>query len=87
MITTELTSAADPNARPILAAAGRLKIPFFKLGYWRYGTDVLADVRKAAGLLEPGVLEGSINVLRRFAAKYGARFHRGRRNGRIGTCG
>ena len=48
MITTELTSAADPNARPILAAAGRLKIPFFKLGYWRYGTDVLADVRKAA---------------------------------------
>jgi sugar phosphate isomerase/epimerase len=36
MITTELTSASHPAARPILATAARLKIPFFKLGYWRY---------------------------------------------------
>ena len=39
MLTTELTSAADPNARPILSTAARLKIPFFKLGYWPYRTD------------------------------------------------
>ncbi|PYT10327.1 MAG: hypothetical protein DMG59_29025 [Acidobacteria bacterium] len=68
MITTELTSAADPNARPILAAAGRLKIPFFKLGYWRYGTDVLADVRKAAS---------EVRALVELAREYGitAGFH------------
>ncbi len=47
MITTELTSAADPTARPILSTAARLKIPYFKLGYWRYGDDVLASVREA----------------------------------------
>jgi sugar phosphate isomerase/epimerase len=56
MITTELTSAADPAARPILSTAARLGVPFFKLGYWRYGADVLADVKKAAsdvsGLVE-----------------------------------
>jgi sugar phosphate isomerase/epimerase len=56
MITTELTSAADPAARQILSTAARLKIPFFKLGYWRYATDPVADVQKAAadarGLVE-----------------------------------
>ena len=56
MITTELTSAADPNARLILSTAARLKIPFFKLGYWRYGTNPVVDVQKAAsearGLVE-----------------------------------
>lgn len=36
MITTELTTAKDPTARPILSTAGRLKIPYFKLGYYRY---------------------------------------------------
>jgi L-ribulose-5-phosphate 3-epimerase len=35
MITTELNSAAEP-AGSILAAAGALKIPYFKLGYWHY---------------------------------------------------
>jgi sugar phosphate isomerase/epimerase len=48
MITTELTSAADPTARPILSTAARLGVRCFKMGYWRYGTDVLADVKKAA---------------------------------------
>ena len=56
MLTTELTSAADPNARPILSTAARLKIPFFKLGYWPYRTDPVADLQKAAadvrGLVE-----------------------------------
>jgi sugar phosphate isomerase/epimerase len=48
MITTELTSAADPSARPILSTAARLGVGYFKLGYWRYGTDIVADVKKAA---------------------------------------
>lgn len=51
MISTELTSASHPTARPILSTAARLKIPFFKLGYWRYGAapeDPEESVRKAA---------------------------------------
>jgi sugar phosphate isomerase/epimerase len=36
MITTGLISAQDATAKPILATAGRLKIPYWKLGYWRY---------------------------------------------------
>ena len=32
MITTALTSASDPAARPILETAGKLRIPYFKLG-------------------------------------------------------
>ncbi|HLW79042.1 MAG TPA: sugar phosphate isomerase/epimerase family protein [Terriglobia bacterium] len=50
MITTALTSAADPAARPILATAARLSIPFFKPGYYQYK---LVDVRReldAAGV-------------------------------------
>lgn len=44
MITTALTSPADPSARRILATAARLKVRYFKLGYWRYGRG---DVRAA----------------------------------------
>src|SRR5262250_2243429 len=36
MITTGLTSAQDPAAKPILATAGKLSIPFFKPGYYKY---------------------------------------------------
>ncbi len=36
MITTALTSATDPAARPILSTAGKLSIPFFKPGYYQY---------------------------------------------------
>jgi sugar phosphate isomerase/epimerase len=39
MITTELLSAANPTARPIISTAGRLKIPYLKPGYYRYGKD------------------------------------------------
>lgn len=68
MITTELTSAADPSARPILSTAAQLKIPFFKLGYWRYGNNVLADVKKAAA---------DVRALVELAKEYGitAGFH------------
>ncbi|MGA2985642.1 MAG: sugar phosphate isomerase/epimerase family protein [Terriglobia bacterium] len=43
MITTELTSADDPAARPILSTAAKLSIPFFKPGYYQYK---FVDVRK-----------------------------------------
>jgi len=68
MITTELTSAAYPTARPILSTAARLGVRCFKMGYWRYGTDVLADVRKAAA---------DVRALADLAKEYGitAGFH------------
>ena len=57
MITTGLVTAADPTARPIVAIAGRMKVPYFKLGYWPYRpTDNIeariAEVRRdVAGLV------------------------------------
>ena len=48
MITTALTSADDPTARPILSTAGRLGIPFFKAGYYLYEhKDVRQEVARA----------------------------------------
>jgi L-ribulose-5-phosphate 3-epimerase len=37
MITTEITSASDPNALAVLETAAKLKIGHYKLGYSRYG--------------------------------------------------
>jgi L-ribulose-5-phosphate 3-epimerase len=59
MITTALTSAADPTARPILATAARLSIPFFKPGYYQYKmVDVRRELEEAGaqfrGLVEVG---------------------------------
>ncbi|MCS6952337.1 MAG: sugar phosphate isomerase/epimerase family protein [Bryobacterales bacterium] len=71
MITTALTSAADPTARVILATAGRLGIPYFKPGYWLYREtdDIetrLGEVRRAAAELaalgrEYGIVMGFHN--------------------------
>jgi sugar phosphate isomerase/epimerase len=48
MITTALTSADDPTARPILSTAGRLGIPFFKAGYYLYESpDVRRELERA----------------------------------------
>jgi sugar phosphate isomerase/epimerase len=59
MITTELLDASHPTARPILGTAARLKVPYFKPGYYRYGSrDVetaLAETKRAlAGLIALG---------------------------------
>ncbi len=43
MITTELVSADDPAAQPILSAAAKNAIPFLKPGYYRYD---FVNVRK-----------------------------------------
>ena len=55
MITTEITSADQPTARTILAAAGKAGIGLVKVGYWKYALkDVRAEVaamgRDLAGL-------------------------------------
>jgi sugar phosphate isomerase/epimerase len=48
MITTALTSADDPAARPILATAGKLGIPYFKVGYYLYEhKDVRGELARA----------------------------------------
>lgn len=51
MITTGLTSIRDATARPTLYTAAQLKIPYWKLGYYRYGDlskleDTLRDVKR-----------------------------------------
>src|SRR5579871_198276 len=59
MITTAFTSAADPTIHNVLALCGRdrMKVPYFKLGYWNYRpTDAIetriAEVhRDLAGLV------------------------------------
>lgn len=44
MITTDLTSASSPLARPLLQAATRAGVRYFKPGYWLY-RDSYRDVR------------------------------------------
>ncbi len=47
MITTELLSAT-PLAKNLLSAAGKVGIPFFKAGYYRYKfADVRRELREA----------------------------------------
>jgi sugar phosphate isomerase/epimerase len=55
MITTEVTSADQPHARTIFAAAGKAGIRLIKVGYWKYAlNDVRVEVaamgRDLAGL-------------------------------------
>jgi L-ribulose-5-phosphate 3-epimerase len=54
MNTTELTSASDPTARPILQAAAQSGVRYFKTGYWRYSgsSDVRAQVAATGAALE-----------------------------------
>jgi sugar phosphate isomerase/epimerase len=52
LITTALTAADDPTARPILETAGRERVPLFKPGYYRYAfADVVKELEAAAGQL------------------------------------
>ncbi len=48
MISTNLLSASDPTAKPILETAGKLKILFCKPGYYKYAfADVRGELQKA----------------------------------------
>jgi sugar phosphate isomerase/epimerase len=73
MITTELLTDADPVAQPTLETAARLKIPFYKAGYYRYK---FVDVRKeleAAG----AQLKGLADLSKRFGMRVGYHNHAG----------
>ena len=52
IITTSLTSQADPSALPVLAIAGRTSIPLYRVGDWREATPLYR--RDIAGLLSIG---------------------------------
>ena len=48
MITTNLLSADEPVAKPTLETAGKLKIPYWKIGYYRYDFNAVeSSVAKA----------------------------------------
>ena len=53
MVTTELTSPTAPTAKPLLQAAAKSGVRYFKTGYWRYSTspDVRAQVTAAGEAL------------------------------------
>ena len=54
MITTELTSASDPLAKPLLQAAAKSGVRYFKTGYWHYtaSPDVRAQIAAVGSALE-----------------------------------
>ncbi|HVX66640.1 MAG TPA: sugar phosphate isomerase/epimerase family protein [Bryobacteraceae bacterium] len=53
LITTSITSAGDAATRAILSTAGRLKIPYYKLGYWQFGAaDPEADIARVRNEVE-----------------------------------
>ncbi|MDB5338571.1 MAG: Xylose isomerase-like barrel [Planctomycetaceae bacterium] len=60
MLSTNLTSATDPTARPMLSTMGKLGIGYYKLGYYHYHdithweSELVARRKDVAGLLELG---------------------------------
>lgn len=70
MITTNLTIASDPTAKPILSTMGKLGIGYFKLGYYNYN-----DLAKWESELEArrADLAGLVDLARE--AKVVAGFH------------
>ena len=54
MVTTDLTSASNPHAKPLLQAAAANGVRYFKTGYWRYtaSPDVRAQVAAAGKDIE-----------------------------------
>ena len=72
MISTGLVSASDPAARPTLKAAARLGIPFFKLGYYKWGKDIagtLAEVKSS--------LQGLVELAKEYGVTAGLHNHVG----------
>ena len=71
MITTNLLSPTDPTARPVLSTAGKLSIPFFKPGYYRYGlADVRGELQKAGA-----ELRGLVELSKKFGVQLGYHNH------------
>jgi L-ribulose-5-phosphate 3-epimerase len=57
MITTELLSADDPTAKPIISTASKLSIPYLKPGYYRYELVNVLKELEAAGQQFRGLVE------------------------------
>jgi sugar phosphate isomerase/epimerase len=47
IMTTAMTSGADPSGRVILSIAGFMGVPVFRPGYWHYGNAPDIEVRQA----------------------------------------
>ena len=73
MITTELLSDADPVAQPTLETAARLKVPFFKPGYYRYKFVEVRKELESAGQQ----LQGLADLSRRHGMRLGYHNHAG----------
>jgi sugar phosphate isomerase/epimerase len=75
MLSTNLTSAADPTARAILTAMGQLGIGYYKLGYYHYDgvagweAQLVAARKQLAGLLELGKTAGVVAGLHNHAGE------------------
>ncbi len=74
MITTGLLSAKEPTARPILSAAGKLGIPYFKPGYYRY-----KDLKRVEEHLREtrDQFRGLVELAREFRVQAGFHNHSG----------
>jgi sugar phosphate isomerase/epimerase len=71
LVTTELLSAKDPTAKPILATAGKLGVPLFKPGYYKYAyKDIHRELREAGASLR-----GLYEVARRSRVQLGFHNH------------
>ena len=64
MITTDVKTASDPAAVATLETAGKLKIPYWKIGYTRYKGGQGVEQTLAA-------MKGEIAKLAAMSAKYG----------------
>jgi L-ribulose-5-phosphate 3-epimerase len=74
MVTTELTSASDPNARPLLKAAAASGVRYFKTGYWRYTAS--PDVRGQVAAVGEA-LAGLATLAREYGIELGFHNHAG----------
>ena len=74
MVTTELTSASDPLARPLLQAAAKSGVRYFKTGYWHYNAS--PDVRSQVAAVG-SALEGLTALARECGIELGFHNHTG----------
>jgi sugar phosphate isomerase/epimerase len=74
MVTTELTSPTDPNARPLLKAAAAGGVRYFKTGYWYYNQK--SDVRTQLAAVGES-LTGLAALAREYGIEMGFHNHAG----------
>lgn len=77
MITTGLLNTSDPAARPTLSTAAKLKIPFWKPGYYRYPkVDVPGTVEQAVADVKPQIA-GLVAMSKEYGITCGFHNHSG----------